>query len=147
MRRHPLPIVVISLALVASCATTIEEQAGSTVPPVESAVAPLTVPSGTDDELLAQLLTAMTGLSALIGPAVGPAATDRPDKEQRLIEIEAIWSAARPGVESVDALVARQIDGLVALSRVAVERNRPADADKAARFLRDVLAAYSSDDA
>jgi hypothetical protein len=141
---------VTALALLSACATTIDERAGTTTPTDDVTVAPLTVPSGTDDELLAQLLTAMTGLSALIGPAVGPAATDgtsRPDKEQRLVEIEAIWSAARPEVESVDALVARQIDGLVAMSRVAVERNRPADADKAARFLSDVVAAYTADGA
>lgn len=138
-----------ALALTTACATTIDQGAGSSTPTGDSTtVAPLTVPTGTDDELLAQLLSAMIGLSALIGPDVGPAATDgtaRPDKEQRLIEIEAIWSAARPKVESVDALVARQIDGLVAMSRVAVERNRPADADKAARFLRDVVAAYTAE--
>ncbi len=133
--------------LLVACSTTIDEGASTAGPALgATSSTALTVPTGTTEELLAQLLTAMSGLSTLIGPAVGPGADSgpRPDKQQRLVEIEALWSAARPEVESVDALVARQIDALVAMSRVAVERNRPADADKAARFLHDVLAAYTA---
>ena len=137
-RRTAWPILASALAL-SGCATTVDEGTSDTTPDgAVTTVAPLTVPEGSTSVLLDRLVEAMTELSATIGPSGGEAGESAGDAEELLVEIEALWSAARAGVEASDSLAALQIDGLVALSRTAVERNRPADADRAARLVADL---------
>lgn len=99
-----------------------------------------TIPTGTTEDLLRRLTTAMNGLSVLIGP--DSSGRSPGGKTQQLGVIEALWDAARLNVTETDPDAADAIGRMVALARTAVERSRPADADKAARFAGQVIEDY-----
>lgn len=141
IRSRSLGLVAATLVITACGTTTYDETvATSTV-----VVTTTTLPEGTAVELLPRLVASLSGLSLLIGPV--PAGFDQGDvdKRSRLAEIEALWAAVEREVvaddpDAADAIV-RQLD----LARLAVERSRPADADKAAKFVADVVGDYLAD--
>lgn len=140
-RRVPFLIGCLAGAvLLTSCAaTTFDESiATSTTMAVQS-----TMPTGTTDELLQQLSTALNGLSVLIGP--DSSGRTPAGKNERIRLIETLWDAVRTDITSSDAEAADAIGRMVALARTAVDRNRPADADKAARFAGQVIGQYLND--
>ncbi len=63
------------------------------------------------------------------------------DSTTRLSTIQGLWTAARTSVDDVDPALGREIDHQLELIATAVERKRPADADKAARNLASVVEA------
>ncbi len=101
-----------------------------------------TVPTGTTQELLLELSTAMNGLSVLIGPDMSGRTPSGKNEQIRLIE--SLWDVVEADVTSSDAEAADAIGRMVALARTAVDRNRPADADKAARFAGQVIGQFVS---
>ncbi|MDA0371969.1 MAG: hypothetical protein O3C62_11230 [Actinomycetota bacterium] len=141
IRMRSIGLVAATLVITACGTTTYDETvATSTV-----VVTTTTLPEGTAVEFLPRLVTGLSGLSLLIGPV--PAGFDQGDvdKRSRLAEIEALWAAVEREVvaddpDAADAIV-RQLD----LARLAVERSRPADADKAAKFVADVVSDYLAD--
>lgn len=118
-----------------ACGATTYDESRSTTVPAETSVAPL--PSGGTVELLVALETELEKLSSFIGPR--PDDVPRPDgtKRTQLDYIERIWAAVEADIVDLEALdsLSRMID----LARTAVERNRPADADKAAKFAGQVI--------
>lgn len=136
-RRVCASFIIAALAsITTSCgATTFDESIATTS--VVTAESSTTVPTGTTQELLDNLAVAMSGLSGLIGP--DSSGRTPAGKNERIVTIEALWKAVQPAVVSSDAEAADAIGRMVDLARTAVERNRPADADKAARFAGQVI--------
>lgn len=63
------------------------------------------------------------------------------DSASRLTTIQDLWTEARSSVDDIDPALGREVDHQLDLITTAVERKRPADADKAARNLATVVAA------
>lgn len=136
-RSHIITRVTVVVAgfvtLLGACApTTYETSATTTV-----VAATTTIPTGPADELLPRLRQTMLTLSSYIGPNSSGSTTS--GKNEVLAEIEALWSAVETEVTSISPESAESIGRMVDLARTAVERNRPADADKAAKFAGAVI--------
>ena len=123
--RRVLAIACCSLAL-ASCATTIVETSPTTtVTPTTT-----TIPSGTTTELVAELQDRLDQLST------ATFAQDRAKAKSILSDIEAVWLALEPKAVSEGEQFAADLTRIIELARTSVVRNRPAEADKAARFIQ-----------
>lgn len=122
--------IVIALS---SCAPTTYETSATTT----AVAAATTLPSGPASELLPRLSASMLSLSSYIGP--NSSGSTASGKEAVLAEIEALWNAAETEVTALSPESAESIGRMVDLARTAVERNRPADADKAAKFAGTVI--------
>ena len=116
-----------------SCAPTTYETSATTT----AVAAATTLPSGPASELLPRLSASMLSLSSYIGP--NSSGSTASGKEAVLAEIEALWNAAETEVTALSTESAESIGRMVDLARTAVERNRPADADKAAKFAGTVI--------
>lgn len=129
--------IVIGLCSLASCAPTTYDTSIAT----STTSAPTnTEPTGTVEELLGRLSTAMGSLSSYIGP--DQSGRTPAGKIDQLALIESLWSAVRDAVLARDSDAGDSLERMVTLARTAVERNRPADADKAARFAGQVIDDY-----
>lgn len=143
-RRGLLAAAVVSALVMSACADTVVEvdsdtpsdgtDADGSVETVTTTTLPIV---GTTAELLAELATEMSRLSAQIA-AEG-------DEQATLRRIEAIWLAARPDVESTRRDISGGIQTTVDMARNAVVRIRPADADKAFKILTDLVDRYTGD--
>jgi hypothetical protein len=128
-------LLLATLVISTGCATTYDRTAETTVAPISASTT--TLPSGTVEELLPRLIEAMTGLSSLIGP--NQSGRTKAGKADQLALINALWNAAETDLILVDPVAAESIGRLVDLSNNALITNRPADADKAARFAGQVV--------
>lgn len=120
--------VVLLSILLASCSTTIIGDL-TTTSSTTTTTTTVPVPEGDVDSLVAMLAEVPVGL--------GQAVVDR-DTDLMLHKValaDAIWTALRPKAEAVDPDWAASIGRVVNLIHTAVERKRPADADKALRFV------------
>ncbi len=118
---------------VTGCATTINLAAPTTL--AQPAVT--TLPTGTTTELFGQLKSTMSELSLAITDQ------DKPRAKTTLATVLNIWGALQPqivaeGGETVDQTVL-DLQRIIDLASSSVQRTRPADADKALRFLDLVL--------
>ncbi len=121
----------ILLPVVTGCATTINESAPSTIAATGAAEKTISTidPQLDREKLLAQMLQSVEALSD---------AMQKPDRKlaiKHLDQIKLIGDAARPKIAELSDQLAADFDRIVALAESSVERNRPADADKALRFL------------
>jgi hypothetical protein len=123
-----LAILTVSLVSLTSCATTFIDTA-----PTTRAVAPTTIPSGTPDELFAQMQQTIALLSKALSES------NKGVARLRLAEIESIWSTLKPQVAERGDQFVEDIQRIVDLAISSIERNRPADADKSLRFLTLVI--------
>jgi hypothetical protein len=139
MFRRSIGLVAGALVLSACGATVYDESAATTT----MAATTTTLPTGTAAELLPRLVAAMSNLSILIGPVPDDLRPEG-DKRRQLAEIEALWDAVEREVTADDPETAETLTRMVDLARQAVEKNRPADADKAAKFAAQVVNAYAS---
>ena len=90
--RTTLAVITVSLVSLTSCATTIIDTA-----PTTTAVAPTTtIPSGTPDELFAQMQQTIALLSKALSES------NKGVARLRLAEIESIWSTLKPQVAERD---------------------------------------------
>lgn len=121
------------VVVLGACAPTTYETSNSTT----LVVTTTTLPSGPASDLLVRLRASMLSLSSYIGPNASGSTTS--GKNEVLAEIEALWDAAETEVTSMSPESAVSIGRMVDLARTAVERNRPADADKAAKFAGTVI--------
>jgi len=126
------------VALSACGATTYDDSRVTT----SAAPTTTTLPTGTTAELLQRLADELDGLSTLIGPRADNETVPDGNKRARLAEITAVWAVVEPEMTSDDPDGAETIGRMIDLATLAVERNRPADADKAAKFTRIVVDAY-----
>jgi hypothetical protein len=116
---------VLALAT-AGCSATVDDGSSTAANAVST-----TLPTGTPSELLPRLVSTVDQISeAIIGEG---------DQRALLAEAEAIWAATQPDVAEVDDRAAESMQQMMDLARVAVERVRPADADKATKFLGDLV--------
>ncbi|MEY3618461.1 MAG: hypothetical protein RL726_1159 [Actinomycetota bacterium] len=127
-----IPVMALVTLLGACAPTTYETSATTTV-----VAATTTIPSGPASELLPRLRDTMLTLSSYIGPNASGSTTS--GKNEVLADIQALWAAAETEVTALSAESAESIGRMVDLARTAVERNRPADADKAAKFAGTVI--------
>lgn len=110
------------------CATTVVEDAGTTV--VTDQTTTTTDLPTTVDGRFAEIVLLSTGLGNLIADGGDREVIDR---------IDALWAASSADVASVDPGLGRDVTHQLELLHVAVERNRPADADKTSRNLAELL--------
>ncbi|MFM8651616.1 MAG: hypothetical protein ACKODE_04785 [Acidimicrobiaceae bacterium] len=113
------------------CATTINESAPTTL--ADNVVAETTIVTVdqqlSTEELLAQMLTTVNELSDAMQKS------DRQTATKKVDLILLIGDAVRPKILTLSDQLTADFDRVVALAKSSVERNRPADADKALRFL------------
>ena len=130
LRRVRAFVLLSALIIVASsCATTINLSAPTTL--VQPAVT--TLPTGTTIELFGQMKSTLSELSIAITNE------DKSREKTTLATVLNIWAMLQPqivadGGETVDQTVA-DMQRIVDLASSSVQRTRPADADKALRFL------------
>jgi hypothetical protein len=118
---------------VSSCATTINLAAPTTL--AQPAVT--TLPTGTETELFNQLHASLAELSSALTDQ------DKTRAKSTLATVLNIWDALQPqisatGGPTVDQTV-EDMQRIIDLAISSVERTRPADADKALRFLDLVI--------
>lgn len=121
------------IAVASSCATTINLAAPTTL--AQPAVT--TLPTGATSELFGQLKLTLSELSLAITNE------DKSRAKTTLATVLNIWEALQPqivaeGGETVDQTVV-DMQRIVDLASSSVQRTRPADADKALRFLDLVI--------
>ena len=128
--RRPLAFILLA-TLTVSCAATTYDSSIST-----GTLAPTTtvLPKGSAAQLLPQLVTESSGLSALIA--------DGGDKIAAVERMEALWAAVRSEVNGKDRDIGTEIEAEIAKGRHAARFNVPAAADKVYRSLRDLVQAY-----
>lgn len=121
--------------LTSGCATTINESTPTVTAETSAAEKTIsTIDSQLDrDELLAQMLQSVKSLSDAMQKS------DRNIATKHLDQINLINDAVRPKIVELSDQLAADFDRVVALARSSVERNRPADADKALRFLPFII--------
>ena len=128
--KKPLVLSVLATAiLLTGCATTIINTA-----PTTTAVAPTTtIPSGTNDELLEQMRLTISDISTAMS------ASDKTKAKSLLANLQLVWDVLQPQIADKGEQLTQDLQRLIDLADSAVTRNRPADADKALRFLQIVI--------
>jgi hypothetical protein len=122
-------LAVVAMSSLSACATTIVDTA-----PTTTLVPPTTVvPTGTENELFAQLQTTSGELSKAISDSNGSLA------KTKLAEIQEIWKVLQPQIADRGDQFVQDMQRIIDLAISSVERNRPADADKSLRFLSLVI--------
>ena len=119
-------VVACCLLALASCATTIVD----TSPTTTVTATTTTIPSGSTTELITELQDRIDQLS------IATFAQDKPKAKSILADIEAVWIALEPKASSEGEQFVADLTRIIELARTSVVRNRPAEADKAARFLQ-----------
>ena len=118
-------------SLLSGCATTINESAPTILADnVVTETTTLTVDQQlSTEELLTQMLTTVNALSEAMQKS------DRQTASKKVDQILLISNAVRPKILTLSDQLAADFDRVIELAKSSVERNRPADADKALRFL------------
>lgn len=130
MRVQPRAIVV-AVALLSACApTTYDATVAPTVAPTTSS----TVPIATVDDALAAMLVEVETLGRKVEAGQG-------DQEAATL-IENLWAVARDEVAATRPELLADFEFVVSRCRLAADRNRPADADRAFKNLRVLVDAY-----
>jgi hypothetical protein len=111
-----------------SCATTINGSTDTTLA-VETTTTTIATPTGTILELVNQLIPAAEGLGEAI------IASNSAVFKQKVAQADAIWAVLKPQLIESKIDVVENMQSIIDLFHSAVERKRPADADKALRFL------------
>jgi len=126
-----IAVLVSATSLLSGCATTINESAPTTLADnVVTETTTLTVDQQlSTEELLTQMLTTVNALSEAMQKS------DRQTASKKVDQILLISNAVRPKILTLSDQLAADFDRVIALMKSSVERNRPADADKALRFL------------
>ena len=123
-------LLSISLCAIAltSCATEITGSTESTIAPVSTTTIPI-APTGSIISLLEQLVPIADGL--------GQAVVDGDSKvlKEKVAQADAILLAIEPLIRESKIDVLESVQRIVDLIHTAAERKRPADADKALRFI------------
>jgi hypothetical protein len=129
-RAVTMSAVLVFALTVTSCTTVINETADTDVAVDTSAPSAVTtLPQGDIESLLSQLVNSANGL----GEAIANRQSARAN--QQAADAEAIWSVLQPQLIETGLDVVEDIDRMVELMQTAVDRRRPADADKAFRFI------------
>jgi hypothetical protein len=126
------PVGAIALALLlGACGTTVVETP-PTAAPLNVTTTTEAVPPTTTDQL-DELVDSALSLGDLIFDG---------DPDASLAHIDAVWKAATPAVQAADSDIGLQLAHEVGGLHTAVDRKRPADADKAARNIENLVHLY-----
>ena len=129
MKKISLIALLSMTPLLLGCATTIIDTA-----PTTTAVAPTTtIPSGTNDQLLEHMRSTVAEISTAMS------ASDKTKAKVKLADLQLAWKVLQPQIADQGEQLTEDLQRLVDLADSAVTRNRPADADKALRFLQIVI--------
>jgi hypothetical protein len=123
--------IVSVTSFLSGCATTINESAPTTLADnvvTETTIATIDQQLSTE-ELLGQMFITINALSEAMQKS------DRETATKKVDQILLINNAVRPKILTLSDQLTADFDRVVALAKSSVERNRPADADKALRFL------------
>lgn len=129
-------VLVTSIVLLSSCATTIVDTTDTTQV-VQSTTSTIAAPSGEIIDLLRQLSSVADGL----GQAVVDG--DTSVSKAKVAEADAIWLALEPQIRESRIDIVESVQSIVRLIHTSVERKRPADADKALRFIPLIIEAVT----
>lgn len=132
MKKHAL-LGLCAVAVLSSCATTYNSGANAPATTAPSASTTTTIPRGSTEELFAQML--QTGKELGNDVAQGDLSTAR----TKLADIKAIWIGIQPQITQASQDLVDDTQRMINLFTTAVERKRPADADKAMRFLPSLI--------
>ena len=131
-------LLSISICVIAltSCATEITGSTESTIAPVTTTTIPV-APTGSIISLLEQLVPVADGL--------GQAVVDGDSKvfKEKVAQADAIMLAIEPLIRESKIDVLESVQRIVDLIHTAAERKRPADADKALRFIPLIIEAVT----
>jgi hypothetical protein len=116
---------------VSSCSTQILTTT-TTLPGVTTSTT-IPTPSGTSLELLEQLGTVIQGLGQAIVDK------DRSTMNRTVAETNAIWTVLEPQIRESGVDLVEDVSKIVNFVNVSVKRTRPADADKAERYLALIM--------
>ena len=125
------PLTALSLATVSACSPTTYDSSATTVTAAEVTT---TLPTGTAAELLPLMLAEVEGLPLRVMNADGDGAA--------ATRIEQLWAAIQPEIEANYPELIPDFEFVVRRCRQAADRNRPADADRAAKNLAALVDAY-----
>ena len=114
-----LAALTTGLTTISACAPTKIDTSITVEPPITT---PVTAPTGTPAELMPRMVEAASTLSDLIG--------SHGNRGRVMDQINALWQATRPQLGASNPDLVKVVDAQVALCQIAVDRNRPADADK-----------------
>lgn len=128
-------IAFAALALLPACKTTVIGDSTATTAPDDTDDAPATTRAlpPTVGARLAEIVTLATELGDLIVDG-----GDRPVLDR----IDALWAASSAEIDDLEPALGREIVHQLELLHLGVERNRPAEADKATQNLSAVLQVY-----
>jgi hypothetical protein len=127
----PLALALVLGSGLAACGTTVIESAATTG---------VTDQTTTTIELPATAEARFTEIVAL-SAGLGDRIADHGDREV-INRIDALWAASSAAVDGVDPALGRDVQHQLEVLHAAVERNRPADADKSSRNLAALLQAF-----
>ena len=132
--RRPVALIALVAGSLAGCAsTTIDTSVSTTIAGSgTTSTAPLPIAAGSD---LQQMVELATGLGDLI-------AAGGTDDDEALTRIHALWDNTGSTLDDNDPPLFREVEHQLGLLDIAVEKHRPADADKAARNLGSVVTTY-----
>ena len=126
LRAAPTAGLAALIVMMSACGATTVIETTTTSP--STAATTSTLPSGSVSELLGRLREEILTLSTAIVDGEG---------SKRFAEIDAIWRAAAAQLERTSFRESTQYQ--IDLMRNAVERKRPADADKASLQIRALI--------
>jgi hypothetical protein len=127
------------IVIASSCATTINQSAVTTVASSSESTTQVTINDQlTTYELLSELFLAVEDLSKTMQK------TERRQASQQLARVVSLGDVIRPKILANSDQLASDLDRIINLTKSAVERNRPADADKALRFLPLIIESIKS---
>ncbi len=127
-----------SLVIVGGCATTINESAITTVPISATSSGNETVNlSASTKELLDEMLELVDELSDAMQRG------DRAQATQHLTRLTLLADEIQPRLLELNGQLSVDFERVFALVRSSVTLNRPADADKALRFLPLIIDSFS----
>lgn len=119
--------VIVCAVAMSSCATTINTTA--TTAPASTTTTTIPTPQGDIAALLEQMSEATLGLGQAIVDG------DKSSWSAKRAEVDAVWAVLEPKIRESGLDLVEDVQRIVNLVHTATDRKRPADADKATRFL------------
>ena len=127
MRRTLIPFIALAVASFSACAPTTIVGSLETTTTTTSTLPP--APTGDVKELLGDLADLTDGLGQMIVDG------DSEGAKARLAQARVIWEVMEPQIRAAGVDLVEEVQSIIDLITTAVERKRPADADKAQRFI------------
>lgn len=126
---HRIALALTCVFTLSSCSTTIIDSLTTTTVSGETTTTTTLAPSGDIPSLLQQLSNVTFGLGQAIVDG------DSAVYKQRAEAANSIWTVLKPQIEAEGIDLVDDVQRIINLIDTATNRKRPADADKASRFI------------